>query len=369
MTTPPETVQQLPIDSVLPSEHNPRLKLRGIDELAASIKEHGVLEPLLVTSNGHNTVHLVAGHRRLAAAKQAGLKTVPCIVRKFEESQQLGIQLVENLQRDDLSPMEEAKGYGKLSGEPYRMATRAIAQLVGRSQSHVVHRLALLKLSPAAAADFESGKLTLTVEDVQALAALPHERQDRVLKETHYGSMVGRIRELEWHDEAAKRRAAEAAKPKPKATARPVDRGLSKAEQEKRANQVRLREEAAAARAAVIPRLLSRGELELQYAARVMVEQSPLAFDPLRLFTMLRLKKQPKVHALKAILEHAGKSKKAAVETILALAIATVEKSIGRRKYYGGLSLETDRLYIERLTKVGYKPTEQDAAILKGKRR
>ena len=376
MTSPAETVQELPIDTVLPSEHNPATRLRGLDELADSIREHGVLEPLLVTGNGHNSVHLVAGHRRLAAAKIAGLKTVPCIVRKFEESQQIAIQLVENLQREDLTPTEEAQGYGKLAAEPYRMSSRAIAKLVGRSQPHVIHRLALLKLAPAVLADYESGKLKLTVEDVQLLAQKPHAEQLRIFKETAWGSIKDRIRELKWRDDE-RRRAAERAK-QPKAEQTSIDdpvvdkyqREADRARAEQR-KQDKLRREANDARAELYPRLLGRGERELQYAAALLAETvGTLAAK--RAGELLELKPVTRKSSYgqwtewgAALFAHGQRSKKAAIDVLLALAIAEADERI-RGNYAGGSPLS--KLHIERLQKLGYKPNARDRQLLKVRR-
>lgn len=370
MTSPAETVQELPIETVLPSEHNPATRLRGLDELADSIREHGVLEPLLVTGNGHNTVHLVAGHRRLAAAKIAGLKTVPCIVRKFEESQQLAIQLVENLQREDLTPTEEALGYGKLAGEPYRMSSRAIAKLVGRSQPHVIHRLALLKLAPPIQVDYESGKLKLTVEDVQLLAQKPHADQLRLFKETAWGSVKDRIRELKWREDEH-RRAQAAKQNKQTEIDDPVINGSAAQADRARAEQRKkdkLRREANEARAELHARLLGRGERELQYAAAVLAETVGTVAAK-RAGELLELKPETRRNSYgqwsvwdAALFAHAQRSKTAAVDVIVALAIAEADERI-RGNYAGGSPLS--KLHIERLQKLGYKPNARDRALLK----
>jgi ParB family chromosome partitioning protein len=364
-TSPPETVVELPVESLLPSEHNQRLKLRGLEELAASIKQHGVLEPLLVTANGNNSHHLVSGHRRLAAAKMAGRKTVPCIVRAYpEEGGLLMAMLVANLQRDDLSPLEEAKGYQQLAD--MRQSQRDIARLVGRSQPHVNKRLGLLKLSPGALAQFEAGKVPL--DDVALLAALPAERQDRVLHQTNHwgGSIAQCIHELEWKDKEAKRHAEEAKKPKPKVVL----------EQERIGDRTRaadrkkekLRKEANEARAKLLPRLLSRGERELQYAAGVIAE-STATIPCHRAAELLKLKQARGPYGpswTAALFAHAAKSKKAAVDVIVALALSEAEERI-RGTYVGGSPLSM--LHIGALQKVGYKPNARDQALLKKARR
>ncbi len=366
MTSPPEAIVELPVDSLLPSLHNQRLKLRGLEKLAASVKEHGVLAPLLVTGNGHETYVMVAGHRRLAAAKMAGLKTVPCIVRTYAERELLATMLVENLQRDDLSPLEEARGYQQLV--ELKNSTREIARLVGRSQSIVVKRLQLLKLSARSSELYEAGKLT--IEDVGVLAALPAERQDLVLQKTTYGSMAQRVRELKWREEEtkrqaaeAKRQAAEAKKPKPELRVNPSIARAQSAERKKE----KLRKEANAAREKAAPRLLSRGERALQYAAGV-VAQSVSSREAQRAGELLKLKpvaSHGRSDWSSALFKQAAKSKKSAVDVVLALAIGIAEERI-RGTYVGGSPLS--QLHITALQSVGYKPNARDKALLKGRR-
>lgn len=150
----------------------------GDPELAASIKTVGVLEPLIVrevvANPGASTERLaiayevVAGHRRAAAAKLAELKVVPAFVRQLTDTKAIQIALIENLQREDLSPIEEARGLRQLldTGMPQTTAAKEI----GRSQSHVSKRLELLKLPPHAQAYLDAGKLR--VADALALAKL-----------------------------------------------------------------------------------------------------------------------------------------------------------------------------------------------------
>lgn len=369
--TSPETVVELPVDQLVPSAANPRFKLRGLEELAESIKEHGVLEPLLVTRNGHNTHIVLAGHRRLAAAKLAGLSTAPCIVRKYEESAQLGIQLVENLQRDDLTELEEAKGYGQLAD--LKKSTREISRLVGKSQSHVVHRLALLKLSPKVTTDYESGRLRLTVEDVAQLATMPATEQDQLFKETSYGGVKERVRELKWREQERKRaEAAVAAAKNGKQTEisdPTIDRYRSEAEaaNAKRKREDKLRREANEARALLLPRLVGRGERELQYAAVVMAhdartDEGKIACEVLGLEAKKRQYGYPDYSL--ALAEHVT-SKVRALEVCLALAIGAAE-SHARNSYAGPSPI--NRTHIERLQKLGYKPNSRDRALLRGRR-
>ena len=125
-----------------PNPLNPRGELdpAGLDELADSMRAQGVLQPLLVTPGGL----VVAGHRRLAAARQAGLTEVPVMVRDLSPAQQQEIMLVENLQRQDLSPVEEARGYRRILDEGHTGAQ--LARRIGVPTARINARLLLLKL-------------------------------------------------------------------------------------------------------------------------------------------------------------------------------------------------------------------------------
>ncbi len=162
-----DTVSQTwPVATLRPNPLQPRRTLdpTGIDDLAASIVAHasqgGILQPLLVTGDGT----VVAGHRRLAAARQAGLLAVPVIVRDLTPAQQLELLLVENLQRQDLSPLEEARGYQRLLDEGYTQA--AVARAVGISAFRVASRLVLLDLDPHVQERVHRGELPVGVAPV-----------------------------------------------------------------------------------------------------------------------------------------------------------------------------------------------------------
>ncbi|MCU0483109.1 MAG: ParB/RepB/Spo0J family partition protein, partial [Chloroflexi bacterium] len=103
-------IRNVPIDRIEPNPENPRLSFEegALEELAASIKEHGVLQPILVRPLGPNLYQLVAGERRWRAARQAGMETIPALIEELDDDAALEIAIVENLQREDLSPLEEA---------------------------------------------------------------------------------------------------------------------------------------------------------------------------------------------------------------------------------------------------------------------
>lgn len=154
------TVQQLGLESIKPSKTNPRRVVNGhaLDELTQSVKEHGVLQPILVRPNGKG-YEIVAGHRRYAAAEKAGLETLPVFVRELTDEQALELQLIENLERSDLHPLEEAQGYQQLIAVHKYDVTR-IAEKIGRSIKYVYDRVKLLQLVPAAKDLFLEDKIT-----------------------------------------------------------------------------------------------------------------------------------------------------------------------------------------------------------------
>jgi ParB family chromosome partitioning protein len=136
----------VPISSIARNPYQPRQQMdrAGLDELAASIAEHGVLQPLLVSPAPDGTWLLIAGERRLRAAQQAGLERVPVTVRSTAEREQLALALVENLQRSDLNALEEAAAFRQLMAE-FGLTQEDVAARVGRSRSAIANTLRLLE--------------------------------------------------------------------------------------------------------------------------------------------------------------------------------------------------------------------------------
>jgi ParB/RepB/Spo0J family partition protein len=154
-----DLLELLPLDKLHPAPDNPRAGLGDVAELAASIRAVGLAQPLLVTPDGAGGYTVVAGHRRLAAAGEAGLADVPCVVRDLTDEQRAELMLVENLQRADLTPLEEADAFARL--EALGWAQRRIAERIGKSQAHVSKRLALRRLPDAVRVEVDSGGITL----------------------------------------------------------------------------------------------------------------------------------------------------------------------------------------------------------------
>ena len=180
-------VVQLKTMDVEPNKAQPRRKFdeEKLAALSDSIKEHGVISPILVTPTKGGTYRIVAGERRWRASKLAGLKTVPCIIRSFEEQTVMELALVENLQREDLNPIEEAEGYRKLM-EAFALTQEEISKRVGKSRSAVANSLRLCNLADPVKALVIQGELTqgharalLTIEDDKEQLQLA----ERIIKE------------------------------------------------------------------------------------------------------------------------------------------------------------------------------------------
>jgi ParB family chromosome partitioning protein len=152
----------LPVVRVLPNPRQPRSEMDDtlLAELADSIREHGVIQPLIVSSEpGSDTYILIAGERRLRAARLAGLTQVPAIVRQVSDQERLELALIENLQRSDLSPLETAEAYHQLV-EDFSMHHDEIAARVGKSREAVTNTLRLLKLPPEVKDALRSGEIS-----------------------------------------------------------------------------------------------------------------------------------------------------------------------------------------------------------------
>lgn len=175
-----EGVRTLPIDQLQPNRHQPRSWFddSGLEELAASIRAQGVIQPLIVTPSGPSSYAIVAGERRWRAARRAGLKVVPVVVRQVRDDRQLlELALVENLQRADLNPIEEAEAFRSLQ-EGFGLSHEEIAERVGRARPAVTNTLRLLKLPTEVQDLLRTGQLTAG----QARPLLALESRDEILR-------------------------------------------------------------------------------------------------------------------------------------------------------------------------------------------
>jgi ParB family chromosome partitioning protein len=154
-------VHQASVDAIQPNPRQPRIHFKEEDlaELAASIREHGVIQPLIVTPKPDGTFILIAGERRWQASKKAGLRTVPVITREANNQQMLEVALIENVQRADLNSMEEAEAYRQLV-EEFGLSHDAVAKRVGKSRVAVTNTLRLLGLADVVKQALVDEKLT-----------------------------------------------------------------------------------------------------------------------------------------------------------------------------------------------------------------
>jgi len=142
-----QTIKELDLHQIKPNRFQPRQSFDEdkINELSLSIAKHGVLSPILVRETGAGGYELIAGERRLRAAKKAGLKTLPCLVDSAEDQTSLELALIENLQREDLNPIEEARGYDRLKRE-FNLTQDNISEVTGKARSSVANSMRLLNL-------------------------------------------------------------------------------------------------------------------------------------------------------------------------------------------------------------------------------
>lgn len=153
----------VPIERIVPNPHQPRQHFAhgDLDDLIASIKKHGVLQPLVVTTKGDGTYELIAGERRLRASSMAGLTEVPIVVRAAAAQEKLELALIENIQRADLNPIEEAKAYQILMRD-YDLTQEAVADQLGKSRAVIANTLRLLDLPQEIQDAVQSGKVPST---------------------------------------------------------------------------------------------------------------------------------------------------------------------------------------------------------------
>ena len=167
--------QKLPIAQVKPNPNQPRTHFdeSALAELAESIRENGVLQPLLVRKKGQN-YEIIAGERRYQASKLAGLDEVPVIIKDVDDQKMMELALIENLQRSDLNPIEEAKGYQQLIKKS-KMTQEALAKAVSKSRSSITNSLRLLDLPEEVQQFLFEGKMT--AGHARAILAVPFEEQ------------------------------------------------------------------------------------------------------------------------------------------------------------------------------------------------
>ena len=172
------SVAQIALDDLTPGQYQPRSKMykSTLEELSQSIKEQGVLQPLVVRRLASGRFEIVVGERRWRASQMAGLSTVPAIVKDLNNDETAKIALIENLQREDLNALDQARGLFRLQRE-FNLSQEDLASSVGKSRSTVTNLLRLLNLSPEVQAFLEEGKIEmgharslLTLEEADQIA-------------------------------------------------------------------------------------------------------------------------------------------------------------------------------------------------------
>lgn len=178
-----EEVRQLPLEKIIPNRFQPRTIFdeEKIEELAKTIHTHGMIQPIVVRSieNGH--FEIIAGERRYRAVKKLGWDTLPAILKNFNDKETASVALIENLQREELTPIEEAVAYNQLL-EIHGLTQEALAQRLGKSQSTIANKLRLLKLPK----EVQDALLTKEVTERHARALIPlkdAEKQVKLLNE------------------------------------------------------------------------------------------------------------------------------------------------------------------------------------------
>lgn len=206
----PNAVVAISIAAIEPNPHQPRVEFDDarLHEMAGSIRERGVLQPILVRRSG-SKYQLVAGERRLRASKLAGLDSIPALVVALNDRDLLEVALVENLQRDDLNPVEEARAYDYLCRQ-FGLSHEEVARRVGKDRSTVVNMLRLLRLPQAVKNDLQNR--TLSTGHGRALLALDGEEQmlhvhrEIVAKGLSVRQTEDRVRELTGGNQPARRK-------------------------------------------------------------------------------------------------------------------------------------------------------------------
>lgn len=176
----PRGLMQVSLDQVSPERNQPRrhFDLQAIRDLAASIKAKGVLQPILVRRAAEGGYRIIAGERRWRAARHAGLSELPIIVKEISETEAFEVALIENIQREDLNPLEEAEAYQRLLTD-HGLTQEALAERVGKDRSTIANSLRLLRLPDPVRGSLEAGdlsvghaKVLLGLEDVESVIRL-----------------------------------------------------------------------------------------------------------------------------------------------------------------------------------------------------
>lgn len=174
-----EVVKKIPIESIIPNQFQPRTIFdeEKIEELARTIHTHGIIQPIVVREYSPGKYEIIAGERRWRAMKKLGWDFVPAIVKNLSDTESASVALIENLQREELSPIEEAIAYGKLL-ELHHLTQEALAQRLGKGQSTIANKLRLLKLPQ----EIQDALLMKQITERHARALIPLKDPEKQVK-------------------------------------------------------------------------------------------------------------------------------------------------------------------------------------------
>lgn len=194
-TSQTQKIWTVPVTEIKPNPKQPRRQFKDseLKELAESIKEHGILQPLLVAEQANGGYEIIAGERRWRASQLAGLTSVPVIVKELAPEQQLEVSLIENIQRENLNPIEEAFAYKRLI-EEFGLTQAAVAEKVGKSRPAVANAIRLLELPTPIQAALVEG--TINTGQARALLSLSSEKEQLDMLASMHGQKIT-VRELE----------------------------------------------------------------------------------------------------------------------------------------------------------------------------
>jgi len=171
-----EEIKKVPIDQIVPNRFQPRTIFDDdkIEELSRTIHTHGIIQPIVVREFGRNSFEIIAGERRWRAMKKLGWDLVPAIIKNLNDTETASVALIENLQREELSPIEEAIAYGKLL-ELHQLTQEALAQRLGKGQSTIANKLRLLKLPQ----EVQDALLNKIITERHARSLIPLKNPDK----------------------------------------------------------------------------------------------------------------------------------------------------------------------------------------------
>ena len=184
-------IHDLPLEQIDPNPHQPRRHFdhAQLEDLITSIKEHGVLQPIVVTEKTHGRYELIAGERRLRASKIAGRNTIPAIIRSATEQQKLELAIIENIQRQQLNALEEAESYLRLQNE-FNLTQEQVAEKVGKSRPQVANTIRLLQLPEVVKEALATGKITAS--NARTLLSLHGDEQMKLFHDMLDGNFTVR---------------------------------------------------------------------------------------------------------------------------------------------------------------------------------